>query len=137
MSSLFPKIPELQMVSEFHYNYAEEILNLLLRNLLKEDSIDVGITEKEGDEGSEYYSVITFAEDESEDVILNLNYTLNEFEIEVSLNTDRFGSSVFSYIITDDCSLFEIIPEKLKEYMNEVWENRRPKSYTLTGNFLK
>lgn len=92
-------------------------MSIFISTILDLDEIDIGVS----DGAHEVKSIITFTSDESESVLVHLTYCTNEnFKIEVVDNSDEFEDSKFYYIIHQDSLLEKMIPEKLRELMDDV-----------------
>lgn len=120
MSTFFPKIEELATIPEFHFKYAEAILQILIKKILKLEEIDVGVYQED-----RFGSVITFTDDEFENVIIDLKYQGGKYKLVVRDNSEDFGTSLFEYRISDHERLVEMIPSGLQEFMERVEEEQQ------------
>lgn len=120
MSTFFPTIDGRSSIPDFNYRYAERILEMLIARILKLDEIDVGLYHRE-----KVGSVISFADDEFEKVIIHLEYEAGKYKLSVSDNSEGFETSRFEYIISEKESLIEMIPGGLREFMEKVEEEQQ------------
>lgn len=128
MSSILPQIKTLESIPSLHLNYAESLLKLIIGNLLQQEEIEIGTFIHGEDEGS----VIAFDSNDSENVCLELCFSINQdFIINLTDNSEDINTSNFSYKFDDSCSLYEIVPENLREWMNDIAFSQEGKSYSL------
>lgn len=128
MTSILPQIETLESIPLLHNNYAGSLLKLIIDNLLQMDEVEIGTYRESDDEGA----VIAFDSNDSEDVRLELRYShFQHFELVVSDDSEDFNTSNFKYKITEDSNLFEMIPEILREWMDEVCSEQEPKTYSV------
>ena len=120
MSTFFPTIEGLASIPDFNYQYAKAILERLIAKIIKLDEIDVGIYHRE-----KFGSVISFADDEFERVIIHLEYEAGKYKLSVSDNSEGFETSRFEYIILEKESLIEMIPGGLREFMEKVEDEQQ------------
>ena len=120
MSSFFPTIEGLESIPDFNFRYARAILERLIAKIIKLDEIDVGLYCKE-----RFGSVISFADDEFERVIIHLEYEAGKYKLSVLDNSEGFETSRFEYNISEQESLIEMIPDGLREFMEKVEEEQQ------------
>lgn len=128
MTSILPQIETLESIPLLHQNYAGSLLKLIMDNLLQMDEVEIGTYGQGDDEGA----VIAFDSNDSEDVRLELRYSHYQyFELVVSDDSEDINTSNFKYKITEESNLLEMIPETLREWMDEVCGEQEPKTYSV------
>jgi len=131
MSTILPNIDDLQSVPDINFFYAKSVLELVIRKLLELDEIEVGIHR---DELGRYGSVMAFAADEIDRVMVRLECFPGEYILTLQDNSENMDTSVFTYRISDHEELVESIPFGLREFMEDVADGGEPK--TLRPNSL-
>jgi hypothetical protein len=116
MSSTLPKISALREAPSANRQYAEILLNLLVTAFFSMDEIYIGLFENNDEKGS----AISFDADEFENVQLQLQYSGNRFLLILYENSNENCACTFSYKIFDNTDLYQRIPEKIRDAMEEV-----------------
>lgn len=132
MSTFFSSVNELSQIPDRHLQYAQSLLSVFISNILLLDEIDVGVSHGQ----DAVRSIITFTSDDFEKVLVHLIYSPRDnFRIEVVDNSNEFEDSKFYYTIHEDSMLEKMIPEGLRNIMEEValeGEEKMIKPKTLT-----
>lgn len=117
MSSFLPKISDLQAVPDINFLYAKNVLSLVINKILEFDEVNIGI---DNDEQGRIGSMIAFAADDIDRVIVRLEYFPSDYLLILEDNSENMDTSVFTYRISDQDELIESIPNGLRELMEEV-----------------
>lgn len=117
MTSFLPKITDLQAVPDINFFYAKNVLSLVINKILEFDEVDIGI---HNDEQGRIGSVIAFAADAIDRVLVRLEYFPSGYLLTLEDNSENMDTSVFTYRISDQDELIESIPSGLREFMEEV-----------------
>lgn len=124
MSTFFSSVNELSQIPDRHLQYAQSLLSLFISNILLMDEIDVGVSHKQ----QEISSVVTFTSDDYDRVLMHLVYNpRSNFRIEIVDNSNEFEDSIFYYTIHEGSMLEKMIPEGLRNVMEEVALEREEK----------
>lgn len=117
MSSFLPKISDLQAVPDINFLYAKNELSLVINKILGFDEVNIGI---HNDEQGRIGSIIAFAADDIDRVIVRLEYFPSDYLLTLEDNSENMDTSVFTYRISDQDELIESIPTGLRKLMEEV-----------------
>ncbi len=117
MSSFLPKISDLQAVPDINFLYAKNVLSLVINKILEFDEVNIGI---HNDEQGRTGSMIAFAADDNDRVIVRLEYFPSDYLLTLEDNSENMDTSVFAYRISDQDELIESIPTGLRGLMEEV-----------------
>lgn len=126
MTNIHPIIQELENLSPFYKKHAEALLNLFMERLSKLENIKIGHSFK----NEKSQSILSFA-DEIETMFLELQYSSGKYTIKASgYSNDGIEDGEFQYKFSDESSIAEIIPDDLKDRMQEVELTHEAMSYS-------
>ena len=116
MSSILPQINQLSQVHIIHEQYAQAALKLIVEKLLSMDEFDIGTFTQGTDSGSK----IAFDGDDFENTEIELCYIYSKFILSIRAHCTEFNISSFTYTILEESPLYLMIPEKLRNAMEDV-----------------
>lgn len=125
MGSILLQIGQLYEVPSINARYAYLLLDLFIKKQLSLDEVDIGVWLS----GEEKGAIISFDGDELENIQLNLIFSEGRFILELVENSEENFTCTFRYKIFKDSQLYQQIPEKVGELMEEVERKSKPTIY--------